>query len=29
MIASEGLTECLGYDDIKESGIYPKFDKIR
>lgn len=29
MVASESLSECLSFQDIKERGIYPKFDKIR
>lgn len=29
IVASESLSECITFDDIKERGIYPKFDKIR
>lgn len=29
MIAAESLSECLGFDDISERGIFPKFSKIR
>lgn len=29
MIAAESLSECLGFDDINERGIFPKFNQIR